>query len=84
MLTGGGGADLFNFVQGQGRDVVTDFSHAQGDHILLSISQAADFGALAAKMSMVGADTVLTLGAETIVLAGAQMASLTASDFLFV
>ncbi len=84
VLTGGGGADIFNFVLGQGRDVVTDFSHAQGDHIQLSVSQAADFQALAGKMSMVGADTVIALGAETIVLAGVQMASLTASDFLFV
>jgi Ca2+-binding RTX toxin-like protein len=73
VLTGGGGADVFNFVLGQGRDVVTDFG--QGDHIQLSVGQAANFQALAAKMSMAGADTVISLGAETIVLAGVQMAS---------
>ena len=35
-------------------------------------------------VTMAGADTVISLGAQTIVLAGVQMASLTASDFLFV
>ncbi|CAN7290677.1 Ig-like domain-containing protein [Phenylobacterium sp. LjRoot164] len=83
VLTGGAGADLFYFRDGGGRDVVTDFSSAEGDVIVLSTSQAANFQALAAKMTMVGADTVISLGAQTIVLAGVSMGSLTAQDFLF-
>lgn len=83
VLIGGAGADLFNFVGGSGRDVVADFSHAQGDQIRLSVAQAADFQALSGKMAMVGADTVITLDGLTIVLAGVPMSSLTSGDFLF-
>lgn len=83
VLIGGAGADLFSVVDGAGRDVVADFSHAQGDHIRLSVAQAADFQTLAGKMAMVGADTVITLDGLTIVLAGVPMSSLTSGDFLF-
>ncbi|KRB42459.1 Ig-like domain-containing protein [Phenylobacterium sp. Root700] len=82
-LTGGAGADIFSFIGGAGRDVITDFSHAEADRILLSTTQAADFQGLSGKMVMVGADTVITLGGQTIVLAGISMSSLTAGDFLF-
>ncbi|CAN7518314.1 Ig-like domain-containing protein [Phenylobacterium sp. LjRoot219] len=82
-LTGGAGADTFNFIGGAGRDVITDFSHAEGDHILLSITQAADFQVLSSKMAMVGANTVITLDGQTIVLTGVPMSSLTSGDFLF-
>ncbi|WP_293406682.1 Ig-like domain-containing protein [Phenylobacterium sp.] len=84
VLTGGAGADLFFFQAGGGRDVVTDFSRAEGDLIVLSTTQAANFQALGSKMAMVGADTVISLGAQTIVLAGVSMSSLTAQDFVFV
>ena len=83
VLIGGAGADLFSFVNGAGRDVIADFSHAQGDHIRLSAAQAADFQALSGKMTMVGADTVISLDGLTIVLAGVPMSSLTSGDFLF-
>lgn len=83
VLIGGAGADLFSFVNGAGRDVIADFSHAQGDHIRLSAAQAADFQALFGKMAMVGADTVISLDGLTIVLAGVPMSSLTSGDFLF-
>jgi Ca2+-binding RTX toxin-like protein len=82
VLIGGAGADLFSFVDGAGRDVVADFSHAQGDHVRLSVAQAADFQTLAGKMAMVGADTVITLDGLTIVLAGVPMSSLTSGDFM--
>jgi hypothetical protein len=75
---------MFNFVGGAGRDVITDFSHAQGDVIRLAAADAANFAALLSKMSLQGADTVITLGAETIVLSNVALGSLTASDFLFV
>ncbi len=83
VLTGGAGADVFSFVGGAGRDVVTDFSKAEGDHIRISSTDAADFAALSAKFSMVGADTVITLGAQVVVLVGVASSSLSASDFLF-
>ena len=83
VLTGGAGADVFSFRGGAGRDVITDFSRAEGDHIWLAATDAANFQALSSKMAMVGADTVITLGAQTIVLAGVNMGSLAAQDFLF-
>lgn len=36
-LTGGAGADDFVFKKGYGRDVITDFSAAQGDEVRLSV-----------------------------------------------
>ncbi|WP_225007222.1 calcium-binding protein [Novosphingobium percolationis] len=39
ILTGGGGADsfvMFSLFTQNDRDLITDFSHAQGDHLLLS------------------------------------------------
>lgn len=83
VLIGGAGADRFSFKDGTGRDVVVDFSAAQGDHIALSVAQAADFQALSGKMTMIGADTVITLDGLTIVLAGVPMSSLNAGDFVF-
>jgi hypothetical protein len=82
-LTGGAGADLFNFSGGAGRDVIADFSHADGDHIRVSLADAADFTALSAHIAGQGADTVITLGAQTIVLVGVSSGSLVAADFVF-
>lgn len=83
VLNGGGGADLFNFAGGGGRDVVMDFSHAQGDRIGISASDAANFTMLSGKLASIGGDTVITLSGQTIVLAGVSAASLTAADFVF-
>ena len=83
-LLGGAGADSFNFAGGTGADSIADFSHAEGDHIVLSTSQAADFQALASKMTAVGVNTLIDLGSEKILLYGVSMSSLTASDFVFV
>lgn len=82
-LAGGGGADLFNFSGGAGRNVVSDFSHAEGDHIRISTTDAADFTALSAHMTTQGADTVIALGPQTIVLVGISAGSLVAADFVF-
>ena len=81
VLTGGAGADVFNFRGGQGRDIITDFG--AGDRIWLSASDAQNFQALAAKITMVGADAVITLANQSIVLAGVSASSLTANDFVF-
>jgi Ca2+-binding RTX toxin-like protein len=83
VLMGGVGADLFNFSGGGGRDVVMDFSQADGDRIRISPADAADFAALSAKLVTEGGDTVIDLGGQTIVLAGVAKSALTAADFVF-
>lgn len=40
VLTGGGGADRFDLFRGTGRDVITDFNHADGDRIGLAAGTA--------------------------------------------
>jgi Ca2+-binding RTX toxin-like protein len=70
-LTGGAGADTFVIAQGFGTDKVTDFSQAQGDHVLVVGS--------AYTTAQVGADTVVTLASgDHITLTGVSMASLKA------
>lgn len=81
VLTGGAGADVFNFREGEGRDIITDFG--AGDRIWLSLGDAADFEALASKITMAGEDAVISLAGQTIVLLGVSSTALTAQDFLF-
>jgi Ca2+-binding RTX toxin-like protein len=69
-LTGGVGADRFVFGSGGGADVVTDFSFAEGDRVMLA--PGATY-AIAAS----GSNVVVTLsGGETLTLAGVSGASL--------
>ena len=68
-LTGGGGGDWFH--AGPGIDHVTDFSQAQGDHIV--IDPGVDFSA-----AQVGQDTVISLSnGGQMTLVGVQYAGLT-------
>jgi Ca2+-binding RTX toxin-like protein len=83
VLMGGAGADLFNFSGGGGRDVVMDFSHAEGDRIRISPSDAADFRALSARFADDSGNTVIDLGDQTVVLVGIAKSALTAADFVF-
>ena len=62
---------------------IWQFIFALGDRIWLSTGDAANFQALASKISMVGADTVISLSGQTIVLMGVSSSSLTAQDFAF-
>ena len=83
VLMGGAGADLFNFNGGGGRDVVMDFSHAEGDRIRIAPTDAADYAALASKFVADPAGTLIQLGGQTILLAGVAPGSLSAADFVF-
>lgn len=83
VLTGGVGADIFNFRGGSGYDMVTDFNGAQGDRIWISASDAANFQALASKMSQVSTYTYIKFAGQEIILSGVQMSSLTADHFVF-
>src|SRR6185437_9860462 len=80
-LTGGGGAD--KFVYSSGADVVTDFSHAEGDHVDLSaIAGISTFADVLAHATQPGADTVLDFGGgNKLTLSNVTLASLTAPDF---
>ncbi len=83
VLLGGAGADLFNFRAGSGRDVVMDFSRAEGDRIAISSADAADFAALSSKLVADGGNTIINLDGQTIVLAGVAKSALSAADFVF-
>jgi Ca2+-binding RTX toxin-like protein len=67
-LTGGPGADTFVFARGMGRDVVTDFSRAEGDRIELArnLHNGATAAAIAAAAWVEPADSavVLDFGAD--------------------
>jgi len=61
-LTGGAGADTFHISQGGGHDVITDFTRADGDRIVVHGGGSWTF-------AQSGADTVVTLsGGETMTL----------------
>lgn len=82
-LIGGDGADRFVFEGAFGKDVVTDFQ--ANDVIQLDDAQFANFAAVQAAASQVGADVVIALdAANTITLQNVALASLNAGDFLFV
>ncbi|HEY9236261.1 MULTISPECIES: calcium-binding protein [Phenylobacterium] len=68
-VSGGAGADEFQ-MHGGGRDVIVDFSLAQGDRIFL------DAGA-SHTVSQQGADTVIDWSEGQVVLIGVQLSSLT-------
>ena len=73
---GGAGADVFHSFGEAGLDLITDFSRAQGDRIMLDAGTAYS-------VSQSGADTVVSLGGGgQVVLAGVSMASLT-GDWIF-
>jgi Ca2+-binding RTX toxin-like protein len=81
-MTGGSGKDIFVFGPSFGTDTVTDFGGS--DQIEFDDGVFANFAAVQAAMTQVGADTVITLAAgHTITLQNVTASSLHANDFLF-
>jgi Ca2+-binding RTX toxin-like protein len=86
-LIGGAGNDTFVFGTGFGRDVIKGFAAGAGspDVIRFSTAVFANFAAVQAAMSQVGADVVITRdSANTLTLSNVTTGQLHQDDFLFV
>ncbi|MCV3243103.1 hypothetical protein OHD58_24720 [Mesorhizobium sp. ZC-5] len=86
-LTGGAGNDVFVFDPGFGKDTITDFTAGVGsvDAIEFADDVFADFAAVLAVASQVGADTLITADVNnTITLKNIALANLHQEDFQFV
>ncbi|AMN43777.1 family 16 glycosylhydrolase [Rhodoplanes sp. Z2-YC6860] len=84
ILTGNAGADMFVIAKGQGSDIITDFSPAQGDVIRLDNFGFKSFADVAAIMQQVGTNTVLFFGdGQSLILQNTQTSSLSAASFVF-
>jgi len=88
-LTGAGGNDTFVFLQGFGQDTITDFTAGpnSGPHDLIALDHTmfADFDAVVAVTSQVGANAVITVDTQhSITLANVNVINLHHDDFAFV
>ena len=86
-LTGGTGDDTFIFKPNFGLDAVQDFKDTanENDIIEFSTSVFADFAAVQAAMSQVGADVLITFDASnTVTLKSVTLSNLGADDFRLV
>ena len=88
-LTGAGGNDTFVFLPGFGKDTITDFTAGpnSGPHDLIALDHTmlADFDAVMAATTQVGANAVITVDTEnTITLANVNVINLHHDDFAFV
>jgi len=85
QLTGGTGADQFVFSPASGHVTITDFSHAQADHIELdSFAGLTQFSQLASHISVSGTTTSIDLSSfssHTVIDLAHFTGSLAASDF---
>jgi Ca2+-binding RTX toxin-like protein len=84
-LTGGGGADTFVFEPGLGHDVITDFSHAQGDKIdLTAFSNIHTLSDVQFMSNQSDGGTLIAFGGGgQLTLSNVQLSALTSSDFAF-
>ncbi|WP_269515460.1 beta strand repeat-containing protein [Brevundimonas subvibrioides] len=84
VLVGGAGADTFwHLGAAAGHDRITDFQTA-GEVIVLDASIYANFAAVQARATQVGANVVITLSASTsLTLDNVQLGQLTAANFAF-
>ena len=88
-LTGAGGNDTFVFLPGFNKDTVTDFTAGlnSGPHDLIAFDHTifADFDAVMAASTQVGASTVISFDAQnTVTLANVNLGTLHHDDFAFV
>ena len=81
-LTGGGGADIFVFAKGYGRDTFTDFQN-NVDHIDLRSYDFSSASSALSKAVQVGSDVEIRMtSSDVIILKNFVKASLDAGDFL--
>jgi Ca2+-binding RTX toxin-like protein len=87
LLSGGPDADVFAFLLGFGRDVISDFQATGVAHDVIEFSRSvfADFNAVQARSVQSGANVAITYDASnTILLQNVALANLDSSDFFFV
>ncbi len=87
LLTGGAGNDVFSFGIDFGLDTVQDFKDTANENDVIQLSTAlfADFAAVQAVSSQVGADVKIMLDAQNVItLKATLLANLDAGDFWFV
>jgi Ca2+-binding RTX toxin-like protein len=84
-LTGGAGNDTFVFNTANfGADVITDFGVSGDDAIEFGTSIFADYAAVQAAMTQVGADVLITSSEGSILIKNMTVGGLSAGDFAFV
>src|SRR6185369_9422526 len=81
-LTGGTAADIFVYASGGGADIVTDFSHGQGDRIdVTDVPGIFTLADIQSRATQQGADTVIDFGnGDTLTLQNVTLAALVAGD----
>src|SRR3954471_4414357 len=84
-LTGGTAADIFVYASGGGADIVTDFSHGQGDRIdVTDVPGIFGLADVQSRATQQGANTVIDFGnGDTLTLQNVTLAALVAGDFIF-
>lgn len=80
-LTGGAGRDVFVYADGDGVDTIADFVHGTDRIDLTGVAALTGFDQLA--LSQPNANGKITIGSGSLRLTGVQVATLTASDFIF-
>jgi Ca2+-binding RTX toxin-like protein len=84
VLSGDVGADRFMFASGDGSDVISNFTAAQDDKIVLSgYAGVSSFGSLQPFLAQTGSDVTITLGLDHITLQNVLLSQLTATQFTF-
>ena len=83
VLIGGAGSDTFVFTSSFDGDKIVDFQVGE-DVIEFSTKVFADYAAVQAASSQIGADVEIAFGDNSITLYNVQLAMLSAQDFLFV
>jgi Ca2+-binding RTX toxin-like protein len=84
ILTGGGNADFFHFLTGDGRDVITDFENGLDKADISGWTAISDFDDLMEHhVEFKNGDAIITAGKDSLTLTGVAEADLDAGDFVF-